>query len=275
MLTAVPAELDGEPLTAERAAALATVSYGHFTAMVVDDLRVQGLHLHLDRLVRDCAEVFGAVLDPDRVRGLLHQVAARCDRPTILRATVFDPAGSVARPGLGASGSQPSVLISTRAVTASEPSSGLRVRTVSYVRDLPAVKHVGTFGQLHQRRLAQQAGFDDALFVTGPGPEDRVCEGPTWNVAVVLGDELVWPDDSCLPGITRELLRPVFRRAGLDWSSRPVTRADLLGVRAAFVTSAGVGIRAITQIDGRSVPGDADLLAQLQAGYAQLPGTLF
>jgi branched-subunit amino acid aminotransferase/4-amino-4-deoxychorismate lyase len=273
LTTAVPAEVDGEPVDAQRAAALSTLSYGHFSAMVADELRVQGLQLHLERLVRDCAVVFGAALDPDRVRALLHQVAVRCDRPTMLRATVFDPAASVARPGLSSADpqAQPSVLISTRPVAPAVPSAGLRVRTVSYVRDLAAVKHVGTFGQLHQRRLAQLAGFDDALFATGPEPSARICEGPTWNVAVLVGDELIWPDDNCLPGITRELLHQVFRRAGLGWSSRPITRADLVGVQAAFATSAGVGVLPITQIDDAELPGDRALLEELQAAYAQIP----
>jgi branched-subunit amino acid aminotransferase/4-amino-4-deoxychorismate lyase len=277
MLTAVLAEVDGEPVSAERAAALATASYGHFTTMVVDDLRVRGLQLHLDRLARDCAVVFGADLDRERVRALLHRVALQCDRPTMLRATLFDPAGNLARPGLGgdAPDAQPSVLISTRPVVPAVPSPGLRVRTVSYVRDLPAVKHLGTFGQLHQRRLAQLAGFDDALFVTGPQPSAPVCEGPTWNVAVVIDDQLIWPDDSCLPGVTRELLQQVFRQAGVEWSSRSVTRAELPGGQAAFATSAGVGVLPISEVDGVAIPGDPRLLEELQAGYAQLPGTPF
>jgi branched-subunit amino acid aminotransferase/4-amino-4-deoxychorismate lyase len=266
--------MDGVPVDQERAAALGTVSYGHFTTMVVDDLRVRGLQLHLDRLVRDCALVFGAALDPDRVRGLLRQVATRCDGPTILRATVFDPAAGPARPGLSGDepGAQPSVLISTRALVAAGPATGLRVRTTSYVRDLPAVKHVGMFGPLHQRRLAQLAGFDDALFVTGPEPAARVCEGPTWNIAVLIGDELIWPDDACLPGVTRALLQEMLARSGAGWSSRPVSRAELSDVRAAFASSAGVGVLPIAELDGVAIPGDQSWLEELQVGYARLPG---
>ncbi len=281
-MTAVAAEVDGEPVDGERAALLAALSYGHFTTMVVDDLRVQGLHLHLDRLVRDCAVVFGATLDPDRVRALLRRVAVRCDRPTILRAALFDPMASVARPGQGIDGpnAQPSVLISTRPVPpagsvpgpSSGPVAGLRVRSVSYIRDLPAVKHLGTFGQLHQRRLAQLAGFDDALFLTGPEPSARVCEGPTWNVALLIGDELIWPDNDCLPGVTRELLQQGVPQAGIGWSSRSVTRAELSQVRAAFATSAGVGVRPIAQLDGTGLPGEPHLLKELQTAYTQLTG---
>jgi branched-subunit amino acid aminotransferase/4-amino-4-deoxychorismate lyase len=269
-----PAEVDGEPVTGARAAALGTLNYGHFTTMRVDDLRVRGLHLHLDRLVRDCAAVFGAGLDVDRVRNLLRRVAARCERPTLLRVTVFDPVGSVARPGLSdpAPDARPSILISTRAAGPGGASPGLRVRTVPYVRDLPAVKHLGMFGPLHQRRLAQSAGFDDALFLAGPQSSAPVGEGPTWNVAVLIDDELSWPDDECLPGVTRELLRRAIEPAGGDGSDRAVTRADLPRVQAAFVTSAGVGVQPIAAIDDVPLPGDPQLLDRLRAAYAAVPG---
>jgi branched-subunit amino acid aminotransferase/4-amino-4-deoxychorismate lyase len=270
------AEVDGEPVTAARAAALANLSYGHFTAMLVDDLRVRGLQLHLERLVGDCAVVFGAALDVDRVRALLRRVAVQCERPTMLRVVVFDPTSSVARPGLSenAPNGQPSVLISTRAVTPAAPPSGLRLRTVTHVRDLPAVKHLGTFGALHQRRLAQSAGFDDALFLTGPESSARVCEGPTWNIAVLIDDELSWPDAECLPGVTRELVRQGFDRTGAGKPSRSLTRADLARVQAAFATSAGVGVRPIAMIDDVPLPGDAGLLDRLQAHYTAVPTEL-
>jgi branched-subunit amino acid aminotransferase/4-amino-4-deoxychorismate lyase len=273
---AQPVELDGEPVTAEQAAALGTLAHGHITVIAVDDLRVQGLALHWDRLVRDHALVFGATLDPDRVRTLVHRVAGRCEQPSMLRVTLFDRAGSVARPGPTAaadSTAQPNVLITSRALVPDDPSRGLRVRTADFVRDLPAVKHLGTFGQLHQRRLAQLAGFDDALFCTGPEPSALVCEGPTWNIALLLGDELVWPDDHCLPGLTRDLLHRV-RPSGLTWSNRPVTRAELAGARAAFATSAGIGVMALTQIDDAVLPGDSALLDELRAGYTAIPGDL-
>jgi branched-subunit amino acid aminotransferase/4-amino-4-deoxychorismate lyase len=273
MLTGGGPEIDGVPVSAGHAASLASLSFGHFSTMVVDDLRVRGLQLHLDRLVRDCATVFGAALDPDRVRALLRRAAVRCTRPALLRATVFGPAGSLARPGLGDHpDARPSVLVSTRATPSqADTGPGLRVQTVSYVRDLPAVKHAGTFGQLHQRRQAQLAGFDDALFITGPEPDARVCEGPTWNVAMLIDDELVWPDDGCLPGVTRELLRPLTGTSDAGWSSRPISRAELPNVRAAFATSAGVGVLPIAEIDGVQIPGDLKLLTRLQSQYAQIP----
>jgi branched-subunit amino acid aminotransferase/4-amino-4-deoxychorismate lyase len=254
-------ELNGAPVPADQASAIAVINYAHFSSMLVDELRVKGLRLHLDRLVRDCELVFAKALDPERVRRLLGRIGSQCPEPTMLRAMVFDP---------GPSDAEPSVLVTTRpAPRPAGGSTGLRVRTVDYSREFPAVKHVGFFGALHQRRLARLAGFDDALFISGRG---RVCEGPTWNVAVLIGDELIWPDDECLPGITRQLLQQVLDRSGIAWRTRAIERAELAGARAAFATSSGVGVQDISAIDDISLPGEPGLLKALRTGYAELPG---
>lgn len=276
-------EVDGEPVDAAQVALLGTLTYGHFTTMRLEGGRVRGLQLHLDRLVRDCAQVFAAPLDPDHVRELLRRVGERADAPVMLRATVFDPRFAPGRPD--AAGVRPSVLVTARAAAPPEHRAGaarpdgLRLRTVEHVRDLPAVKHIGMFGPMHQRRLARVAGFDDALFVTGPGPGGRVCEGPTWNLALLTDGGLVWPDGDCLPGVTRALVAQVAGDLGVRSSFRPVQRAELSSARAAFVTSSGAGVRRVASIDGIDVGAaggaDADLLDRLLAHYAQLPGEEF
>lgn len=55
-------ELDGRPVDPARLAALALYNYGHFTSMRVDEGRVRGLSLHLQRLVRDCSALYDADL---------------------------------------------------------------------------------------------------------------------------------------------------------------------------------------------------------------------
>jgi branched-subunit amino acid aminotransferase/4-amino-4-deoxychorismate lyase len=258
-------ELNGTPVTAEQAPALAVINYAHFSSMLVDGLRVKGLQLHLDRLVRDCRLVFAKPIDPDRVRRLLHRVAAQCPEPTMLRAMVFDP---------GQADTEPSVLITTRADPrrTGDGSVGLRIRSVQYTRELPAVKHVGFFGALRQRRFAELAGYDDALFISTAG---LVCEGPTWNVGVLIGDELIWPDDKCLPGVTRQLLQQVLDRAGIGWTNRSLDYTELAAARTAFATSSGVGVRSISSIDGVSLPGEPGLFKALRTGYAQIRGEEF
>jgi branched-subunit amino acid aminotransferase/4-amino-4-deoxychorismate lyase len=259
-------ELNGEPVPADQAGPLAVLNYGHFTALLVAGGRVKGLALHLERLVRDCGLVFGTGLDADRVRGFVRAAAERvpADAGSImLRVTIFESTTSRA---------QPDVLVTARPAPGRPGASpdGPRLRTVDFTRDLPAVKHVGFFGAIHQRRLAEQAGFDDALFI-GRG---LLAEGPTWNVAVVLDGELIWPDDNCLPGVTRILLQRVLDDAGIAWSTRSVEAGELPGATAAFITNAGFGVVPVGSIDGVPLPGAPDLLAAMRSGYAAIPADL-
>jgi NodT family efflux transporter outer membrane factor (OMF) lipoprotein len=83
------------------------------------------------------------------------------------------------------------------------PATARRLCSVAYQRDLPQLKHVGTFPLFEQRRRALQAGFDDALFVTDAA---QVSEGSTWNIAFQCGEQIVWPQAPALRG-TQELIR--------------------------------------------------------------------
>jgi branched-subunit amino acid aminotransferase/4-amino-4-deoxychorismate lyase len=257
-------ELDGVPVAADDLAALALVNYGHFTTMRLDGGRVRGLDLHLERLVRDCETVLGARLDAGRVRELARRVAARAPTPTIMRITVFDPDLQVGHPGVGA---RPRVLVTVRPAGEDVPPP-IRLRTVRHQRDLPQVKHTGLFGPVHQRRLAQLAGFDDVLFVD---PEGRVSEGATWNIGFLVDGEVHWPAADCLSGVTMRLLDGVLHGIGIPTRRVPIALDRLSGGYGAFITNAGIGIQPASRIDGKELPVDPAMLDQLRAGYEALP----
>ena len=52
-------ELNGTPATLEQIRSLALTNYGHFTSMLVEDHQVRGLSLHMQRLARDCRQLYG------------------------------------------------------------------------------------------------------------------------------------------------------------------------------------------------------------------------
>ncbi|MFI9723442.1 aminotransferase class IV family protein [Streptomyces sp. NPDC052396] len=253
-------ELNGRSADPEALKALALTNYGHFTTLRVEDGRVRGLALHLERLARDCRAVFGAELDLDRVRACLAR-AAGGGGSIAVRVTVFDPGLDLGHP---AGPADPHILVTTRPA-GTLPLPPLRVKTVSYVRDAPAVKHTGLFGTLHARRAAQLAGFDDALF-TGPG--GLVTEGGTWNVGFVDADgAVVWPEAEVLPGVTMALLRRHH-----PCVEAPLEVSDLGTMRAAFATNAAIGVRAIAGVDELGFATDDVVLEQLSAAYAAVPG---
>ncbi|MCI0385911.1 aminotransferase class IV [Streptomyces sp. CNQ085] len=201
---------------------MALTNYGHFTSMRVEQGRVRGVSLHLDRLVRDCRTVFDTGLDPGRVLGFVRGAVPRTGA-CVVRVTVFDPALELGRIGTDA---HPHVLVTTRAV-GGLPLPPPRIRSAVYTRDMPGVKSVGLFGALWHRRAAQRAGFDDALFVDG---RSMISEGGTWNIGFVRGGQVVWPEAECLAGTTMRLLQQVHASA-----SAPVGRG---GERRAVVADA-------------------------------------
>lgn len=245
-------QLDGTPPTAADLRALAFAGLGHFTTVRVESGGVRGLGQHLDRLADDSRALFDTELDLDLVRARIRSAIADEPAVVLVRVTVFDPALTLERPGADAA---PRILISPRpASTGVLPP--LRLRSVRFGRQTPEIKHTGLFGAVRERRLAQRAGFDDALFSDDAG---RISEGPTWNIGFVRDGEVVWAAGEALPGITRALL---------DGRSETVELAHLPRLDAAFVTSSGVGIRPVAAIDDRAFPTDHPRFGDLRTAYA-------
>lgn len=266
-----PTELDGVPVTTSQLQVLAMTNYGHFTTMRVEAGRVRGLTLHLRRLNRDCLEIFGVSLDAERVRHLVRKIIAGRLTPIVVRVTVFDPALELGHPGADA---QPHVLVTTRPAPAL-PAPPQSLQLLPYVRETPHVKHVSIFGAVRQRRIAQLAGFDDAIFV---GPDGTVSEASTSNIGIIDHSGVRWPDGPVLPGVTRLLLRDL---ATVPSTTGPVTVADLSRATAVIATNASVGVRPIALVadeDGAAVfKADRDaatnrLLDTLVAGYHAVEG---
>ncbi|MFF2654156.1 aminotransferase class IV [Streptomyces sp. NPDC058045] len=248
-----PGDAAAEP---HRLTALAMTNYGHFTTLRAEGRRVRGLSLHLERLRRDCRTVFGTELDPDEVRARIRDALADAPDPVTVRVTVSDPGLRLERPGAGA---RPQILVTCRAAAGELPP--LRVRTVSHCREVPAVKHTGLFGALHQRRLAQLAGFDDALFLDG---RSAVSEGPTWSIGFFDGTGVVWPAADVLPGITTALLRR--HHAGAQRTAE-IGIAHLSGMAAAFATNSAFGVRPIASIDEVTYDVEHPVLHELREEY--------
>ncbi|MGK4580110.1 aminotransferase class IV [Kitasatospora sp. HPMI-4] len=254
------AELDGRPVSPAELQTLALTNYGHYTTMLVEDGRVRGLPLHLERLARDCRTVFETELDLGRVREFARRVVPATGA-VVVRVTVFDPALDIGTIG---SPAEPRLLVTARPAGGPGPLPPLRVRSVTHRRDLPEVKSVALFGSLWRRRQAQRAGFDDVLFVDG---ERGISEGGTWNIGFVSGRQVVWPEADHLAGITMELLRGLH-----PCRSERVGLAEAAGFEAAFATNAAVGVRAVSALDGLLFPAGHPVIEELRARYTALPG---
>lgn len=261
-MTAARMSFNGRPATLDEVAALASTHYGHFTAMQARGGRVQGLLRHLERLQSATRELFSSDLDLDRLRAWLREAIADADAS--IRVSVYSRAFDRDRPLAPAA---PDVLIAVappRRIAA----ASLRVRSVRYAREAPHLKHVGTFGLFHQKRLAQMHGFDDALFVTADG---AVAEGSIWNVAFRDEDGIVWPDAPMLDGISMQLLKAGLAERGVAQSSRRVELAETGRFRSAFFTNSSRAAVPLARIDDVAFAPDGDTRALLEAALATQP----
>lgn len=255
-------ELDGQPVTTADLMPLALANFGHFTSMRVEaDHTVRGFALHLERLDSDAQATFGVGLDGDLVRAYVRRVIASASGPLALRVTVYDPALTVGKVGKPA---RPRVLV-TFSPAGDMPATPLRTKTYEFTRDAAQIKHTGLWSQLHRRRQALLAGFDDALFVE---PDLSVSEGATWTAGFIDADDrVIWPEAPTLPGTTMQLLQQVHK------SSTAVVKLDALPhMSAAFATNVSIGVRPIGQVNDVEFSTDHPVLTALREAYAAIPG---
>ncbi len=141
----------------------------------------------------------------------------------------------------------------------------LWVKSFVYARELPSIKHVGTFGLFHHRRLARLAGFDDALFVDANG---HISEGSIWNIGFVDRDgAVVWPQAPQLDGVGMRLIDAGLASRGMRSRTRPVHLRELDAFRAAFFSNAGVPVRMLAAIDDCRFDADTQIPEHLLAAY--------
>ena len=258
-------ELNGEPAGVDDLRHLVQTNYGHFTVMRVEDGCVRGLDLHLDRLQASTRELFGSALDRERVRGYLRHVLSAATGARSVRVNVF--ARRLDRERMDKTVDADVLIAATPAAfPATQP---LRVKSFVYARETPQIKHVGTFGLFHHRRLARQAGYDDALFADAGG---RISEGSVWNAGFVDRDgTVVWPDAPQLGGVGMQLLKIGLANLGASMCVRPVCLSELARFRAAFFTNASVPVRALAAIDDCRFDVDAEIVQRLLAAYRSNP----
>ncbi|MGB0135424.1 aminotransferase class IV family protein [Dokdonella sp.] len=255
-------ELNGREPGESELAFLAQVNYGHFTSMQVQDRCIRGLSLHLDRLAHATRLLFGRELDREQVCRWIRRILD--DRPVSVRVTVFSMELNSSHPDREA---RPDVLVATTPARIGR-ARPLRLQSIVYERDLPQIKHVGTFSLFHHRRQARLAGFDDALFRTRSG---EFSEGSTWNIGFWDGVRVVWPDAPALPGITRMLLDKGLLAHGAPTESRSVSAANLAGFKSAFVMNAGWVGPQVVSIDDSGLQIDDRLDELLKAAYESMP----
>lgn len=113
-------------------------------------------------------------------------------------------------------------------------------------------------------REAARRGADDAVFVSTDG---YLLEGPSANLVLLVGDELVTPPPSLglLPGTTQGDLFELAPVLGLRSAVRPVRAPDLEAAAAAWLVSSARNAAPIRAVDGTDRRIDVELSARINA----------
>ena len=257
-------ELNGRPASADDLRHPLLTNFGHFTSMQVRDGSVQGLDLHLERLAQATLDLFDHPLDLARTREWMRKALAGVPVPATLRVNVFARALDRTRLDRAV---KPDVLVTTSPAS-SAMTRPVRVRSAAYQRDAPHIKHVGTFGLFMQKRLAQAAGYDDALFVD---PTGAIAEGSIWNIGFVERDGFVWPDAPALAGISMQLLKAGLAANGVPSVTRRIELAEVGGFRGAFFTNSVQPVLPLVAIDAARFEPDTTWSAALGAAMLRHP----
>jgi branched-chain amino acid aminotransferase len=257
------ASLDGEIMAAPEATIPVTDEGllrgdGVFEAIRIYDGVPFRLEQHLARLERS-ARNLRLPLDLESVRAEVWRLLARAGS---------DPAPEAMR-----------ILVTRggRRILLTEPLPELperiRLGSITYAptRVLDGVKSLSYAANMLARRLAQEAGFDEALLVT---PEGRALEAPTSSVFYVNDGQIATPplSDHILASITRGL---VIEATGAV--EREATLADLLGADELFLASTMREVHPVAALDERefATVGPVTAAAAEAAGHrlaAELAG---
>lgn len=132
---------------------------------------------------------------------------------------------------------------------------GARMLAPSDVRRIPVDSvdptaknyHWGDFTQ--GLIAAKEAGYDNTFLLDH---QDRVTEGPGFNVFAVFGDEVATPDAGTLLGVTRRTMLELADELGYRATSRPIPFSELLEADEVFIATTGGGAVPVTEVNGRT-----------------------
>ncbi|WP_198520670.1 aminotransferase class IV [Kitasatospora sp. CB02891] len=263
-------DVNGSEAAREDLMVLARATYAHFTSMQARGGAVRGLDLHLARLDAGTRELFGTALDTDRVRGWIRRALRAAPDAVSARVTVFSRRVDAVLRGEDV---EPDVAVMTSA-PAGAGAASVRLRAIEYERDLPHVKHAGTFGLVLAGRQAALAGYDDTLFTDRDG---RIAEAAIANIGFFDGGRVVWPEAAVLPGITRQLLERGLAAAGIPSERREIRLRDLGRWAAdspalgAFLSNSIAPVVPVAGIDEQALTVDPEVTALLLDCYRSNP----
>lgn len=261
-----PAELDGQPASAESLLPLAYAGFAHFTAMQVRGRKVKGLDLHVKRLREASMTFFGRALADEEVLARIRSVIAAGEADMSLTVTIFPVSGEFTADSMTGG---LAVLVRS-GPPANGPSGPLRLAAIEHQRPHAGIKHVGESGKTYFLHQAVREGFDDAAFLDAAG---RLTEASIWNLVFWDGEAVVWPQGEMLIGTMMASVQRQLARQGVMQRYEDVTVERLRTLQGTAVMNSwtpGIEVTAIGAVELPPAGGFIELLHRARAAEPEV-----
>ncbi len=225
----------------------------------VYDGKIFQLEAHLDRMVDSAkamaftevpgsAEIKHALFDTLRANGMRDGVHIR------LTLTRGKKTTSGMDPRLNQYG--PTLIVLAEWKPPVYDLDGIRLITASTRRNTPQcidskIHHANLINNILAKIEANVAGVDDAIMLDIQG---FVSETNATNIFIIKRDTLLTPHaDSCLPGITRQVVIDIAREARIPLVERNVSLAEVHSADEMFTTGTMGELAPVLEVDGRII----------------------
>jgi D-alanine transaminase len=231
---------------------------GVYEVVTVKAGRLVDARLHLERLDRSLGELRIARPMGDAALGVIIARMVRLNRLRDGMIYIQVTRGVAPRDhGFPAGDLPPSLVVTAKRLKPQDPhwvARGVRVVTIPDLRWARCdIKSISLLPNVMGKQMAREVGAYEAWQIDR---QDLVTEGTSSNAWIVSREgSLVTrhTGTEILNGITRRIVLDLARELALPFEQRPFSRAEALGAREAFLTSATSFVLPVTRIDDISV----------------------
>lgn len=246
---------------------LALYGYACFTSFLVENKKVKGFQLHLERLINDSLEIFGQSPDKEEIlkNVLAFLVQQEPDYYGGVRVTIFPANFSLSNPG---DFQTFNILVTGRKVE-NINASPLSIASIEAKRICPLQKTSNITGSLKARIEAQEKGAQDALMLHN----GIVTEGATWNIFFGTGNHLVTPSIQLglLPGIARKLLIESAISSNYKIIESEIEISEINKYEYCFISNSLIGLRPVSRINDILYDTENQNINYLQQRFREIP----
>ena len=186
------------------------------------------LNEHLDRLLQMMKLIgIDAVYSKEQLKGIIQQLLEKNNIENIIIRII-----STTEKGL----------LTILCEHEIDPPSSKSLTTTPFSRPLPEIKTTSCLASIMAKKLANDHGFDDGLFIN-----EGILEATQANIFFIKKKHIITAKSKILPGITRAIVLKLIEGYSIDF--RELKIEELPHMEGAFLTNSTQGIVPVDKIN--------------------------